>query len=526
MNGRIERGLGTLYSNRLYDRGYTFDDANRIKNRSFYRQKDYDSVWDDPTANSSMEYIYNDPDHAVDSLTYFYSNQSDGRVDFYYNKYGSMMYEYLYNDVNAPNEDWQFGRQMIYDSSNRMKYLSDWRYDENRQTHNARKLIQYKYDHQGKRIRKWGIYGCDGDEGCTGGNTVMTVQKFYHGDYFEEYGKGLITYKHISDGQNVIATVADISDTICDSCTPSNYYYTQNHIGSTVQLANESGDVVEHMIYTPFGQMAFHWNDGEHGSNGISPGILFTGQKFDGDTGQYYFKARYYDPTIGVFTRPDPALDGLNHYVYANANPIRYVDPSGLVADRSYVTPELAAYFMLIDLQKKQETENNKAVTAGKDPREYGTIEYKAEDQYGTYYSYSTVIKGSGKSVSIGHALRKAEEGAFAANDTVKSYNYSLPENSGMEASVVKNFTPIIFTHNHHNGDPGLSGNPYQSTGDWRVAYDNNLALFIIGQKPLNSNYAIKFYNDQWNGYLKDVGFDKKAKKVIKWIKNDEQAEF
>ena len=308
LNSRIQRGLGTLNEHRLYDRGYAFDDANRIKGRSFYRQDDYDLFWNDSTLESQAEYIYNDQDHAVDSLTYFYSNQSDGRVDFYYNKYGSMIYEYLYNDINASTVDWQFGRQMIYDSSNRMKYLSDWRYDEDRQTHYNGKLIQYKYDHQGNRIRKWGTYGCDPDEGCTG-DAVMTVQKFYHGDYYETYGKGLITYKHISDGKDIVATVVDLGDTVCDTCDPSNYYYTQNYIGSTIQFSGDQGNPTEHFIYTPFGQTAYHWINEDEMPNGFYSSILFTGQKFDGDTGQYYFKARYYDPAIGIFTRPDPALE-------------------------------------------------------------------------------------------------------------------------------------------------------------------------------------------------------------------------
>lgn len=524
LNGRIERGLGTLYGNRLYDRGYTFDDANRIKGRSFYRQKDYDSVWNDPTANSSMEYIYNDQDHAVDSLTYFYSNQSDGRVDFYYNKYGSMIFEYLYNDVNAPTNNWQFGRQMFYDSSNRMKYLSDWRYDEDRQTHYTGKLIQYKYDHQGKRIRKWGTYGCDPVDGCTSGNVVMSIQKFYHGDYYETYGKGLITYKHISDGQNVIATEADIGDILCDQCTPSNYYYTQNHIGSTVQLSNDNGDAVEHMIYTPFGQMAAHWSSLETGPNGFVPGILFTGQRFDGDTGQYYFKARYYDPTIGIFTRPDPALDGLNHYVYANANPIKYVDPSGMVADRAYMTRELAYHLGLIDFQKKQEQEINRAAEKGEKLKEYSLVFYDAEDQYGTYYSYSIVFEGSEGQASA-NAIKKTKERALAVNDIAKSYNFTSKSN-GNQMSVIKTVKPMIFVHNHYNGDAGISGNPHMETGDWKTAYKNNVALFIIGQEP-EKDFYIKYHNQGFNVELIKDGFtSKKAEEIIRKIRDEENPEF
>ncbi len=45
----------------------------------------------------------------------------------------------------------------------------------------------------------------------------------------------------------------------------------------------------------------------------------------------YYYNARYYDPHLGSFLTPDPGMSGLNHYAYANSNPIRYTDPTGLL---------------------------------------------------------------------------------------------------------------------------------------------------------------------------------------------------
>lgn len=56
----------------------------------------------------------------------------------------------------------------------------------------------------------------------------------------------------------------------------------------------------------------------------------FTGKKIDRDTGLYYFNARWYDPQLGRFVTEDPIKDGVNFYAYANNNPLRYVDPTGL----------------------------------------------------------------------------------------------------------------------------------------------------------------------------------------------------
>lgn len=51
--------------------------------------------------------------------------------------------------------------------------------------------------------------------------------------------------------------------------------------------------------------------------------------------GMYYYGARGYSPSVGAFAAMDPAGVSLNNphsvnrYVYANNNPIHYVDPNG-----------------------------------------------------------------------------------------------------------------------------------------------------------------------------------------------------
>lgn len=58
--------------------------------------------------------------------------------------------------------------------------------------------------------------------------------------------------------------------------------------------------------------------------------ILYTGQQYDQITGQYYLRARYYNPLVGRFTQEDVYRgDGLNLYAYCHNNPMIYCDPSG-----------------------------------------------------------------------------------------------------------------------------------------------------------------------------------------------------
>lgn len=58
--------------------------------------------------------------------------------------------------------------------------------------------------------------------------------------------------------------------------------------------------------------------------------LLYGGQQYEPEVGQYYLRARYYNPVVGRFTQEDPYRgDGLNLYAYCANNPVTYYDPSG-----------------------------------------------------------------------------------------------------------------------------------------------------------------------------------------------------
>ena len=56
----------------------------------------------------------------------------------------------------------------------------------------------------------------------------------------------------------------------------------------------------------------------------------YCAEYFDKETGSYYLRERYYNPSNGRFSSEDPIRDGLNWYTYCMGNPVRFVDPSGL----------------------------------------------------------------------------------------------------------------------------------------------------------------------------------------------------
>jgi RHS repeat-associated protein len=108
----------------------------------------------------------------------------------------------------------------------------------------------------------------------------------------------------------------------------STYYVHQDHLGSTRLVTTSAGGDNFSSNYKPFGP--------PHGLIG-SEVFKYVGQREDSVTGLYAMGARYYSPTVGRFITQDPLLgisfdpQSLHRYSYARNNPLRYVDPHGLV---------------------------------------------------------------------------------------------------------------------------------------------------------------------------------------------------
>jgi RHS repeat-associated protein len=100
---------------------------------------------------------------------------------------------------------------------------------------------------------------------------------------------------------------------------------------SVVGLSDHEGNLLQTITYDPFGNMMTNIGVGSNNS------LYYTGRERDPDTGLYYYRARYYDPTIGRFLTEDPKgfRAGVNFYVYAKNNPVNANDPTGLDPDTS-----------------------------------------------------------------------------------------------------------------------------------------------------------------------------------------------
>jgi RHS repeat-associated protein len=166
--------------------------------------------------------------------------------------------------------------------------------------------VSFKYDPFGRRIEKisptaTNIFAYDGDK------LVETVNA--SGGVVARYSQGL----------NIDEPLAELR-----SVTTS--YYEADGLGSVTSLTNSSGAVAQTYTYDSFGNVT-------NSTGTLSNPFSYTGREFDSETGLYYYRARYYDPSAGRFLsedRPNSTSNIHGFYQYASNNPLLWTDPTGL----------------------------------------------------------------------------------------------------------------------------------------------------------------------------------------------------
>jgi RHS repeat-associated protein len=164
--------------------------------------------------------------------------------------------------------------------------------------------VTFKYDPFGRRVQK--------------SSTSGTTNYLYDGanllEELDNSGNVLARYTQQPGSDQPLAQLR--------SGTTS--YYEQDGVGSVTSLSNSAGAIANTYAYDSYGKLS--------ASTGtlVNP-FQYTGREFDAETGQYYYRARYFDQNVGRLLSEDPIRfrGGKDFYAYVLNNPLKYRDPSG-----------------------------------------------------------------------------------------------------------------------------------------------------------------------------------------------------
>ena len=105
-------------------------------------------------------------------------------------------------------------------------------------------------------------------------------------------------------------------------------------LSSTVALTDAAGAVSTEYTYTPHGQPTVT-------GASTSSQRAFTGRDWDGSSGLFYYRARFYSPQQSRFVSRDPLgfrAGDTNLYAYVSGDPVNNSDPMGLLLYKCFRT--------------------------------------------------------------------------------------------------------------------------------------------------------------------------------------------
>lgn len=197
-------------------------------------------------------------------------------------------------------------------------------------------VAQYEYDPMGRRTVK-----------ISGGLTTVSVYDGWQCVFQKVIGSGIDTTKvfiygnYIDEPIAMVRSWGAVSDTI---------WYFQGNNFNVETITNQTGTVVERYEYTPYGKTTVYTSMGTDGvwftaddvSSTVSAKgntLTFQGRELDAETGNLYFRRRYYQSALGRFISRDPirlAGDTSNLFAFVKNTPLDDSDPMGLAPKKYY----------------------------------------------------------------------------------------------------------------------------------------------------------------------------------------------
>ena len=203
---------------------------------------------------------------------------------------------------------------------------------------NQSSQISYTYDDNGNMSSKALVKGenttetqfsYDGFDRTTGikiGDVTTSFDYNTDSDRVSKTTNGKTTESILDNG----SVSADLIGETLKVFSKDNSVFCQNGVFA-YNVINTKGDII-----ALAGSNGIDYNYNAYGTelykySSANP-IGYRNYYYDSETGLYYLKARYYDPTTGQFTQEDTVQDDnlqYNLYGYCSANPVLYFDADG-----------------------------------------------------------------------------------------------------------------------------------------------------------------------------------------------------
>jgi RHS repeat-associated protein len=286
---------------------YNYDAASRITRRQG-NNMDWQYGYDQNSRLTSAQNGGNSLSYQYDGLG---NRTNDGASFDTFNKLLSdNTYDYTYDQRGnlTQKQDKTTGERWVYTFNERNRLSGFAHYADSAATTPDR-TASYRYNPFGERIEKT----VDG---------VTTAFWWVNGQMVAELNAaGNITQQYAYAGGYAPTRMEDANGA---------YNVYTDHLDTPWLLTDASGNVVWQADYGPYGQATVN-EDPDGNGQAVTFNTRFPGQYFDGETGLYYNRFRYYQPEIGRYLNTDPIGlgDGINTYNYAYANPLSYYDPNG-----------------------------------------------------------------------------------------------------------------------------------------------------------------------------------------------------
>ena len=116
-------------------------------------------------------------------------------------------------------------------------------------------------------------------------------------------------------------------------------FYHPDHLGSASWITDHESNSIQHMQYLPYEETKL-----DQRISSYSERYTFSGKEKDSETGYHYFGARYYNSDLSLWLSVDPMSDkypSLSPYNYCAWNPMKLVDPDGMIIDSASITENI-----------------------------------------------------------------------------------------------------------------------------------------------------------------------------------------